>query len=275
MTEENKNASEQPKADQQVPQTEPAANNEPAEMPKTFKFIIGEKIGMTQMFDEKGDVYGVTVVKAGPCRVVRVRTPEKDGYNAVCLGFGHKKESHTDNAAKGIFARLGVKPMRYMREFRVKDVKGVEAGQTVTAAARFAAGDFVDLQGVSKGKGFAGGMKRHNFAGQPAGHGASDRERAPGSLASRRSLGRVLPGQRMAGHLGMETVTMQKIKIMKVIPGENLLLVNGGTPGPNGSLVCIASTVKPLPKPVHLAPKKGGKAAKAAPKAAPAAPAKK
>lgn len=277
MTEENKKASEQPKAEQQVPQTAPetAAKAEPVEMPKNFKFMIGEKIGMTQMFDEKGDIYGVTVVKAGPCRVVRVRTPEKDGYNAVCLGFGHRKESHTDNAAKGIFAKLGVKPIKHMREFRVKDVKGVEAGQTATAAARFAAGDYVDLQGISKGKGFAGGMKRHNFAGQPAGHGASDRERAPGSLASRRSLGRVLPGQRMAGHMGVETVTMQKIKIIKVIPEENLMLVNGSIPGASGSLVYITSTVKRLPKPVVLVPKKGAK--KAAPKAAApaAAPAKK
>ena len=230
MTEENKNANEQPKAEQQAPQTEPAAKAEPAEMPKTFKFIIGEKIGMTQMFDEKGDVYGVTVVKAGPCRVVRVRTPEKDGYKAVCLGFGHNKESHTDNAAKGIFAKLGMKPIKHMREFRVKDVAGVEPGQTASVSARFAAGEYVDLQGVSKGKGWAGGMKRHNFAGQPGGHGASDRERAPGSLASRRSLGRVMPGQRMAGHMGVDTVTMQKIKIVKIIAEENLLLVNGTGP---------------------------------------------
>lgn len=282
MTEENKKDSEQvpsategqPTAEQQAPQTAPetAANKEPVEMPKTLKFIIGEKIGMTQMFDEKGDIFGVTVVKAGPCRVVRVRTPEKDGYNAVCLGFGHKKESHTDNAAKGIFARLGVKPIKHMKEFRVEDVKGVEAGQTATLTARFAAGEYVDLQGTSKGKGFAGGMKRHNFSGQPAGHGASDKERAPGSLASRRSLGRVMPGQRMAGHMGVDTVTMQKIKIMKIIPEENVLLLNGSVPGPKGSYVYITITGKPLPKPVILAPKKGKKAAPkaAAPAAAPA-----
>ncbi|MBI4803463.1 MAG: 50S ribosomal protein L3 [Elusimicrobia bacterium] len=239
-------------------------------MPAAFKIMIGEKVGMTQMFDEKGDVFGVSVVKAGPCRVVRVRTPEKDGYKAVCLGFGHKKESHTNNAAKGIFAKLNMKPIRHMKEFRVSDIAGVQDGQTVTASARFAAGEYVDLQGVSKGKGFAGGMKRHNFSGQPAGHGASDRERAPGSLASRRSLGRVLPGQRMAGHMGVDTVTMQKIKIIKVIPEENLLLLNGSVPGPSGSLVYITRTVKALPKPVVLLPKKGKAAAKAAPKAAPA-----
>lgn len=270
MTEENKNEGVQPQAELDAPQPEQAAKPEPVEMPAAFKIMIGEKVGMTQMFDEKGDVFGVSVVKAGPCRVVRVRTPEKDGYKAVCLGFGHKKESHTNNAAKGIFAKLNMKPIRHMKEFRVSDIAGVQDGQTVTASARFAAGEYVDLQGVSKGKGFAGGMKRHNFSGQPAGHGASDRERAPGSLASRRSLGRVLPGQRMAGHMGVDTVTMQKIKIIKVIPEENLLLLNGSVPGPSGSLVYITRTVKALPKPVVLLPKKGKAAAKAAPKAAPA-----
>ena len=269
MTEENKTPGEQP-------QTEQTPKAEIAEMPATFKFIIGEKVGMTQIFDERGDLFGVSVVKAGPCRVIRTRTPEKDGYKAVCLGFGHKKESHTDSAATGIFKKLDMKPIRHMKEFRVDDIAGVQDGQTVTVAARFAAGEYVDLQGISKGKGFAGGMKRHHFKGMPASHGASDRERAPGSLASRRALGRVLPGQRMAGHMGQDTVTMQKIKIIKVIPEENLLLLNGSIPGAAGTLVYVTKTVKRVNKArVILSKKKGG--AKAAPKAAakPAAPAKK
>ena len=265
MTEENKN-SEQP---QNAPQAQPE------EMPAAFKIMIGKKIGMTQMFDEHGELYGVSVVEAGPCRVIRTRTKEKDGYTAVCLGFGHKKESHTDNAAKGIFAKLGIKPIRHMKEFRVDAVDGVKDGQTATVSARFAAGEYVDVQGVSKGKGFAGGMKRHNFGGGPASHGASDRERAPGSLASRRSLGRVLPGQRMAGHMGVDTVSMMKLKVLKVIPEQNLILLNGSVPGAKGSFVYIVKTVKSVPKPQVLSAKAKAKkeAAKTAPKKA--VPAKK
>ncbi len=262
MTEENKNAEQ--------PQSAPQA--QPEEMPAALKIMIGKKIGMTQMFDEHGELYGVSVVEAGPCRVIRTRTKEKDGYTAVCLGFGHKKDSHTDNAAKGIFSKLGISPIRHMKEFRLDNIDGVKDGQTATVAARFAAGDYVDVQGISKGKGFAGGMKRYNFGGGPASHGASDRERAPGSLASRRSLGRVLPGQRMAGHMGMDTVSMMKIKVLKVIPEQNLILLNGSVPGAKGCMVYLVKTVKAVPKPQVAVGKKGKAATKAAPKkAAPAA----
>lgn len=260
MTEENKNA-EQPQN---------ASQAQPEEMPAALKIMIGEKVGMTQMFDEKGELHGVSVVKAGPCRVIRTRTKERDGYTAVCLGFGHRKDKHTDNAAKGIFAKLGITPVRHMKEFRLDNIDGVKDGQTAGVAARFAAGEYVDVQGVSKGKGFAGGMKRHNFAGGPASHGASDRERAPGSLASRRSLGRVLPGQRMAGHMGMDTVSMMKLKVLKVIPEENLILLNGSVPGAKGCPVYIVRTVKAVPKPVVISAKAKAKAAaaKTAPKKA-------
>jgi large subunit ribosomal protein L3 len=235
-------------------------------MPASLKIMIGKKIGMTQMFDEHGELHGVSVVEAGPCRVVRTRTKERDGYTAVCLGFGHRKDKHTDNAMKGIFTKLGIKPIRHMKEFRLDNIDGVKDGQTATVAARFAAGEYVDVQGVSKGKGFAGGMKRHNFGGGPASHGASDRERAPGSLASRRSLGRVLPGQRMAGHMGMDTVSMMKIKVLKVIPEQHLILLNGSVPGARGCMVYIVKTVKAVPKPHAAVPKKGKAGAKAAPK---------
>lgn len=266
MTEENKNETEQPQV---------APQNAHEEMPASLKIMVGKKIGMTQMFDEHGELFGVTVVQAGPCRVVRTRTPEKDGYTAVCLGFGEKTEKHTDNATKGIFKKLGFTPVKHMKEFRLDKIEGVKEGQVASLAARFAAGEYVDIQGVSKGKGFAGGMKRHNFRGGPASHGASDRERAPGGLASRRSLGRVLPGQRMAGHMGVDTVSMMKLKVVKIIPEQNLMLVNGSVPGANGSMVYIVKTVKAVPKPAVVSTKNKAKKDAAKATAKKPAPAKK
>lgn len=243
------------------------------EMPKTHKFLVGQKMGMTQVFGADGALYGVTVVKAGPCRVAYTRTKEKDGYQAVCLGFGHKKEQRANAAEKGLAKKLAAQPIRHLKEFRVTDLAGAEQGQ-IAGVERFAEGDYVDLQGVSKGKGFAGGMKRHGFAGGPASHGASDRERAPGSLGSRRSLGRVLPGQRMAGHMGAVTVSVQKMKVIKILPEENMLLVNGGIPGAAGSMVYVISTVKKIPKP-PAPPSAKNKAKKDAPKPAVKKPAAK
>ncbi|OGR81097.1 MAG: 50S ribosomal protein L3 [Elusimicrobia bacterium GWC2_64_44] len=205
-------------------------------------------MGMTQLFDADGNLHAVTVVQAGPCRVAYTRTKEKDGYQAVCLGYGHKKEKSANGAEKGLAKKLGSAPLRHLREFRVADLAGAAQGQTASVE-RFAEGEYVDVQGVTKGHGFSGGMKRHNFAGGPASHGASDRERAPGSLGSRRSLGRVLPGQRMAGHWGVETCSVQKVKIVKVIAEENLILVNSGIPGATGSTVYITLTNKKVPNP--------------------------
>lgn len=258
MTEENK--------ENKAPEAKPEAQ----QLPVVHKFLVGQKVGMTQLFDAAGSLHAVTVVKAGPCRVAYTRTKEKDGYQAVCLGFGHKEEKRANKAEIGLAKKLSSKPLRHMKEFRVADLAGAEQGQTASVE-RFAAGDWVDLQGVTKGHGFAGGMKRHNFRGGPASHGASDRERAPGSLGSRRSLGRVLPGQRMAGHYGVETCSVQKVKVLKVIPEENLILVNSGIPGANGSMVYITRTNKKLPKP-PAAPAKGkGKKDAAKPAAKPAA----
>jgi len=236
MTEENKT----PAAEEAKPQAQ--------EMPKVHKFLVAEKIGMTQIFGTDGTLSGVTVLKAGPCRVAYTRTKDKDGYQAVCLGFGHKKENNANAAEKGLAKKIGMQPLRHLREFRVEDLAGVEAGQTASVE-RFVEGDYVDLQGVCKGKGFAGGMKRHHFRGGPASHGASDRERAPGSIGSRRSLGRVLPGQRMAGHMGDEMVSVQKMKVLKIIPEENMILVGGGVPGAIGTTVYITITNKRIPKP--------------------------
>ena len=274
MTEENKNINMQSPAEP-VAQGEPSVKAPPAEMPAGLKFLIGRKMGMTQVFNAEGELFAVSVLQAGPCRVMYTRTPERDGYKAVCLGFGHMTEKNVNAARGGLFKKLDMKPVRSFREFRVTDLSGVQEGQTASLSARFAEGEYLDLQGVSKGKGFAGGMKRYNFRGGPASHGASDRERAPGSIGSRRSLGRVLPGQRMAGHMGVDTVSMQKIRIIKIISEENLLLVNGSVPGAAGSLVYITKTNKRTPKPQVLSAKVKAKqaAAKAAPKKA--APAKK
>lgn len=249
----------------------PQEKKEMTQAPVDFKFLIAEKVGMTQVYTKDGELKGVTVLKAGPCKIVYTRTKDINGYNAVCLGFEHKEEKRLSRPLAGIFKKCEVKPMKHLKEFRVEKIEGFGAGQMVTVAERFKDGDWLDVQGISIGKGFAGGMKRHNFSGQPASHGASDRERAPGGLASRRSLGKVLSGQRMAGHLGAEKVTVHKIQIVKAMPEENLLLINGSVPGKEGSIVYITKTVKKVPKPV--APPSKGKAKKETVKAA--APAKK
>ncbi|WP_428897100.1 large subunit ribosomal protein L3 [Parelusimicrobium proximum] len=214
------------------------------ETPETFRSILGEKIGMTQLFDEKGNLVAVSVVKAGPCKVVRVRTPEKDGYSAIALGFGDIKESKLNKPELGYFKATSQTPVRHIKEYRVSDANGFEIGQVVALDKIFKPGDYVDVQGTIKGRGFAGGMKRHGFAGQPASHGASDRERAPGGLASRRSLGKVLSGQRMAGHYGFTTQTVAKIEVIKVDPANNLIFLKGSVPGAKGTIVSVLETSK-------------------------------
>lgn len=214
--------------------------------PATFKTILGEKVGMTQVYHPKDKgLYDVTIVKVGPCRVMAVKTVDsKDGYNAVQLAYGERKEKNVPKAQLGQYKKAGIAPARWIKEVRVKDAKGFEVGQLVKADTAFKDGDYVDVQGVSKGKGFAGTMKRHNFRGMPASHGASDKERSPGSLASRRALGRVLPGQRMAGHMGAETVTSLKLELVKIDAEKGLFYVNGSVPGPVGGLVTVHETVK-------------------------------
>jgi len=214
--------------------------------PATFRSILGEKVGMTQIFHPKdNNLYGVTVVKAGPCPILRVKTADsKDGYNALQLGFGVTKDKSCSKAELGQFKAAGVTAQKFVRELRLADTKGYEAGQTVFVDSLFKTGDYVDVQGVCKGKGFAGVMKRHNFKGLPGSHGASDKKRSPGSLASRRSLGRVMPGQRMAGHLGNVIISTIKIEVVSVDAEQNLIYLAGAVPGPNGGLVTISETVK-------------------------------
>jgi large subunit ribosomal protein L3 len=222
------------------------ANDGAKKAPATFRAILGEKIGMTQIYHPKDqNLYDVTIVKAGPCPILRVKTADsKDGYNAVQLGFGKGRDKSCSQSQLGQFKKAGVAAQRHVREIRVKDTAGLEAGQTVVVDVAFKPGDYVDVQGICKGKGFAGAMKRHNFKGLPASHGASDKQRSPGSLASRRSLGRVMPGQRMAGHLGNTTTSTLKIEVIQIDPVDNLIYVAGAVPGPRGGLVTIFETVK-------------------------------
>ena len=214
--------------------------------------ILGKKLGMTQIFDEKGTVIPVTVVQAGPCRVTQIRTKEKDGYEAVQLGFdetsrlnkpqlGHQKDLvRTVEEGK----RSKTFGLKHLREVRTSDTSPYTVGDTVSADQLFNNGDVVDVTGTSKGKGFAGVMKRHNFRGGPRTHGQSDRARAPGSIGSGTTPGRVVKGLRMAGHMGQERVTTQNLKIVRIDAEKNLVLIKGAVPGSNGGLVLIRKAVK-------------------------------
>jgi large subunit ribosomal protein L3 len=235
-------------------QTAPAAAT-PA--PAAFKTLVGVKVGMTQFFNDHGDVVPCTVLRAGPCRVTQIRTTEKDGYTAVQIGFQDIAEKKLSKPVLGQLKKAGLPALRWLREFRVDSVEGFALGQTVDVNV-FKIGDYVDVQGTSKGKGFAGGVKRYHFRGGPATHGQSDRHRAPGSLTSRRSLGRVLPGKRMAGHMGAETVTLQKMEVVKIELENNLVYVCGGVPGTAKGLVVIHETVKSKKHRVQTAAKAGG-----------------
>ena len=206
-----------------------------------LKGLIGKKIGMTQIFDEKGVAQPVTIIEAGPCFVTQIRNVEKDGYTAVQLGFG---EVHPKRLTAGELGHLNansLSPMRFLREFRSKETANVGDKLTVEV---FTVGDRVDVIGTSKGKGFAGGVKRYHFAGGKKTHGQSDRHRAPGSRGSGTTPGRVLKGARGAGHMGVDRVTVQALKIVMVDPERNLLGVKGAIPGGKGGLVMIKEARK-------------------------------
>lgn len=203
------------------------------------KGILGTKLGMTQVFDGEGRVVPVTVVRAGPCPVVQVRTPQHDGYAAVQLGFGRAKRVNKPLA--GHFAKAGVEPTRHLVEFEVTG--DYVSGDMVTVDV-FTAGELVDVTGTSKGKGFAGPMKRHGFAGLGAAHGAHKVHRAPGAIGACATPSRVFPGTRMAGRLGGERVTVQNLQLVGVDPQRSLLMVKGAVPGNNGSLVIVRDAAK-------------------------------
>ncbi|PJF47728.1 MAG: 50S ribosomal protein L3 [Chloroflexi bacterium] len=220
-----------------------------------MKKLIGRKVGMTQLFDEKGNVTGVTVIEAGPNYVTQVKTVERDGYNAIQLGFGEVKARKLTRGELGHLGLLkpndkhpnrrkleGVPPLRYLTEARVKEVTYKEGD--VIKADIFAVGEYVDVTGTMKGRGFSGGIKRHGFHRQKKTHGASDRERAPGSIGAGTTPGRVEKGQRMAGHYGNTRVTAMNARVMLVDAERNLIAVSGSVPGAKGGIVVIKEARK-------------------------------
>lgn len=196
--------------------------------------IVGRKIGMTQVFTEDGAVEAVTAIEAGPCTVTQIKSVGKEGYNAVQLGFCEAKRLNSPE--RGHLGKLGL--FKHLREFSVEDTSDIELGHRVDVSL-FQPGDLVDVVGTSKGRGFAGTVKRHHFAGGPKTHGQSDRHRAPGSIGAGTDPGRVLKGQRMAGHMGNERVTVKRIEVVKADPDRNLLLVKGAVPGARNGLLEI------------------------------------
>lgn len=207
------------------------------------KGIIGKKIGMTQIFDENGKVVPVTVVEAGPCVVSQKKTVENDGYAAVQIGFGDLKAHKVKKPMAGHFAKANVDPKRTLREFRFDDIDAYNVGDLVKADV-FAAGDKVDVTGTSKGKGYAGVIKRWNFQRLKESHGSGPVARHGGSIGSCSDPSRVYPGKKMAGHLGSERVTVQNLQVVKVDAENNLIAIKGAIPGPNGGTVVIHDTVK-------------------------------
>lgn len=203
------------------------------------KGILGTKLGMTQIFDDEGRVVPVTVLRAGPCPVIQVRTIQRDGYAAVQLGFGEVKKVNKPLA--GHFRKAGVEPTRYLVEFELEGEHN--PGEMITVDV-FTQGQLVDVTAKSKGKGFAGPMKRHGFAGLGAGHGVHKVHRAPGSIGGASTPGRVFPGTRMAGRMGNERVTVQSLELAGVDAERRLLLIKGAVPGPNGGLVIVRDAVK-------------------------------
>ncbi len=202
-----------------------------------FKGLIGKKVGMTQIFDSDGAAIPVTIIEAGPCFVTQVRTPETEGYAAVQLGFDEVKPKRLTGGELGHLKRNNLPPLRFIREFRAKEPQ-VKEGEQVTVNL-FAVGDHVDVIGTSKGKGFQGGVKRYHFRGGPRTHGASDRERAPGSRSSTTTPGRVYKGSRGPGHMGDDRVTAQNLRVVFIDPERNLLGVRGAVPGARGGLLLI------------------------------------
>lgn len=215
-----------------------------------MKGIIGKKVGMTQIFDENGQVIPVTVIEAGPCYVTQVRSNETDGYTAIQLGFDElpkrkNGQSRLNKPKQGHLQRnsLDLPDLRVLREFRVKDID-VQEGQKLTVAETFGVGDVVDVVGTSKGRGFAGTIKRHGFNRGPKTHGQSDRERAPGSIGATSTPGRVLKGTRMAGRMGGERVTIQNLEVVAVDADQNMLAVRGSVPGAKGGILLIKQARK-------------------------------
>lgn len=207
------------------------------------KAILGKKIGMTQLFDETGKVVPVTVIEAGPCVVVQKKSVENDGYDAVQLGYGELKEKKANKPQKGHFAKAGVAVKKYLKEFRLDDCSALNVGDEVKADV-FAAGDKVDVTGTSKGKGYAGVIKRWNFSRLKETHGTGPVHREVGSMGACSDPSRIMNGKKMPGQLGNEQVTVQNLDVVKVDAEQNLIVVKGAIPGPKGGVVYLKNTVK-------------------------------
>ncbi|WP_139905872.1 50S ribosomal protein L3 [Clostridium thermarum] len=206
------------------------------------KAIMGRKVGMTQIFDANGKIVPVTVIEAGPCVVVQKKTAEKDGYNAIKVGFGEIRESLVNKPTKGQFATAGVSVKRHLKEFRLEDISGYEVGQEIKVDL-FEVGEKVDVSGVSKGKGFQGTIKRWNANRGPMSHG-SKFHRAVGSMGGSSDPSRTFKNKKMPGHMGNVNTTVLNLEVVKVMPEKNVILVKGGVPGPNKGVVVIRNSVK-------------------------------
>lgn len=223
------------------------------------KGILGRKLGMTQVWDAENRVVPVTVIQAGPCRVVQLKTPERDGYSAVQIAFGAAKEQRLSRPELGHLKKSGAAPAKHLAELRVDDLSAYSVGQTIGADV-FAAGELVDVTGISKGKGFTGVMARHNFKGQGASHGNHKKHRAPGSIGACATPARVFKGMKMAGQHGNERVTTLNLEVVEGDVERGLILVKGSIPGPNGGLVLVRNAVK---GPTVAPPQLGGQDAPA------------
>jgi large subunit ribosomal protein L3 len=207
------------------------------------KGILGRKLGMTQIFNDENRMIPVTVIEAGPCRVIQVKTPERDGYTAVQLAFGATKAQRLTKPELGHLKAANADPTQYLAELRVDDISGFELGQILKADV-FAAGERIDVTGISKGHGFSGVMKRHNFSGQGASHGNHKSHRAPGAIGACATPARVFKGMRMAGQYGNTKVTTLNLEVVESDAERNLLLIKGAVPGPSGGLVFVRNAVK-------------------------------
>ncbi|MGH2542864.1 MAG: 50S ribosomal protein L3 [Ardenticatenaceae bacterium] len=208
-----------------------------------MKGILGKKVGMTQIYGQNGEIIPVTVIEAGPCFVTQIKTRERDGYDAVQVGFDEVKPQRITKPERGHLQKADAPNLRHLREFELEDGEQLELGQRIDASV-FEVGDIVDVTGTSKGKGFAGVIKRHNFSRQRKTHGQSDRERAPGSLGAGTTPGRTFKGKRMAGRMGGDRVTVQNLKVVLVDPERNMLAIKGAVPGAKNGLVMVRRAVK-------------------------------
>lgn len=207
------------------------------------KFILGKKVGMTQVFDENGLSIPVSVIQAGPCPVVQKKTVETDGYKAIKVGFEDVTEKKLNKPEKGLFSKVKVAPKKHLKEFRTEEVEKYEVGQEIKVSDMFQPGDRVDISGISKGKGFQGTIRRYGQSGGPETHGSMYHRRV-GSMSANTSPARVFKGKRLPGHMGVDSVTVQNLDIVRVDAERNLLLVKGAVPGPKGGLLVVKETVK-------------------------------